>query len=445
VTEILTVTQVNQRARLLLEASFARVTVLGEVSNFKVVSGHHYFTLKDAGSQLPAVLFKREAALLKFRVADGLEVVATGRLTLYAPYGKYQLVVDRLEPRGAGALQASFQELKQKLASEGLFDASRKRALPLVPGIVAVVTSPTGAVIRDIIHVATRRFPKAQILVIPTRVQGADSAEELAAAIQRTGALADKLGLDLMIVARGGGSLEDLWAFNDERVARALAAAPIPVVTGIGHETDYTIADFVADRRAPTPSAAAELVFPRHDELLDGLTAQRARLGRAMRRDVEHRRLRLRAVSATLGDGRGLIATQLQRLGDSQAALERGLAHSLHGRRMRLGRLETQLARHEPKARLHRVQIALENAGQRLERGLRQQLARRRDRLQSFDERLSALSPLAVLDRGYAIVLGPDQHVVRDPASVRPGDALDIRVARGHLGATVTTDDGNEE
>ena len=277
------------------------------------------------------------------------------------------------------------------------------------------------------------------------RVQGAESAESIAFAIRRTSGLAAALGLDLMIVARGGGSLEDLWGFNDERVARAIVDSVIPVVSAVGHETDYTIADFVSDRRAPTPSAAAELVFPRLDELVLGLTTQRARLERSVRRDLQHRRTSLRAAATMLGDGRGLIATHRQRLGFAQAEIERGLQRFLAVHRQKLHALETHLARLHPRVRLHRVQSALASAEGRIAMALRQQLVRRHDRLDSYTEQLTALSPLAVLARGYSIVLGPGAQAVRDATAVKVGDHLDIRVAKGRLDAVVDHVDKPQE
>ncbi|MBI5509524.1 MAG: exodeoxyribonuclease VII large subunit [Deltaproteobacteria bacterium] len=435
--EVLSVSEVNQRVRLLLERSYGKVTVSGEIGNAKVVSGHHYFSLKDEAAQLPAVLFKREAVLLKFALKDGMQVVATGRLTLYAPYGRYQIVVERLEPEGAGALQVAFEQLKRQLAGEGLFAEQRKRPLPLVPRRVAVVTSPTGAVIRDIVQVAGRRFPNAQILVVPTRVQGAESAPAIAAAIRHTSDLAPALGLDVMIVARGGGSMEDLWGFNDERVARAIGAASIPVVSAVGHETDYTIADFVADRRAPTPSAAAEIVFPRYDELVALLDRHRARAERALLRDLEHWRLRLQGALRAIGDGRALLGAKTQRLSFATLAIERAAHKQLARRRLRLAALGTTLAHRHPRVRLRQMHAGLAHAETRIRLFAGQQLTRRRDRLHALGERLQALSPLGVLERGYGIVIGPDGVAVRDAAAVQRGDRLQIRVARGKLGAII--------
>ncbi len=434
---VFTVTELNQRARLLLERSFARVSVVGEVSGRRQVSGHFYFTLKDEGAQLPAVLFRGDARFLKLLPQDGIEVVATGRLTVYPPQGRYQLVVERLEARGAGALQIAFEKLKEKLAAEGLFAQARKRSLPLLPRRVAVVTSPTGAVIRDVVHVATRRLKGAHLVVFPTRVQGEGAAREIAAALGRASELAPAWSLDVIILARGGGSLEDLWAFNEEVVARAIVNTTVPVVSGVGHETDVTIADFAADVRAPTPSAAAELVFPLSDDLLTQLGERRDRLARAVRRDVELCRHRLAASVARLPDARGLMALPVQRLAAAEAALERSVGRLLSAHQVALGRLETRLARLHPQARVRELFTRIDSLGHRLRLVATQELRRRRDRLQALAERLAALSPLGVLTRGYAIVLGPDGAALCDAQRVAPGDALDIRLARGRLAALI--------
>jgi exodeoxyribonuclease VII large subunit len=434
--EPLTVSQVNQRARLLLERQFASVTVQGEISGLRIVQGHHYFCLKDKESQLSAVLFRREAAASRLELEDGLDVLATGKLTIYAPQGRYQLIVERLERRGLGALQAAFEQLKQRLAADGLFAAERKRRLPLVPRRVAVVTSPTGAVIRDIVDVATRRFPKADILLVPTRVQGEEAAPQVAAAVARASGLAVTLGLDVIIVARGGGSLEDLWCFNDERVARAIAASVVPVVSAVGHETDFTIADFVADVRAPTPSAAAELVFPQANDLRLALLQQLARCREALGRDLGRWRLHVRALRAELGDARSLLRAEAQRLAQAAAAEEDALRRLLEQRRRHLHELDLRLARQHPRAHLTDLQARLRGVRERIHLSVRQRLERDRSRLESATRHLQALSPLGVLERGYAIVLSPGGQAVRAAEEVAAGERLHIQVARGAFDAT---------
>jgi len=442
--QALTVTQVNLRARLLLEKTFGLVTVAGEVSGHRIVSGHHYFGLKDRESQLSAVWFRREAAQSHVELRDGLEVLASGKLTIYGAQGRYQIIVERLLERGAGAQQAAFEALKARLAAEGLFAEERKRALPLLPRRVAVVTSPTGAVIRDIIEVATRRFANANLLLVPTRVQGAEAVPQIVAALRRASTEAARLGLDVLIVARGGGSVEDLSCFNDEEVARAVCAAPIPVVSAVGHETDFTICDFVADVRAPTPSAAAELVFPIKSELAAMLEDGVARGHAALARDLTRRRMHVRALRAELGDARSPLRERAQRLSQARLANEEALRRSLMRRRLALREQETRVVRHDPKLRLRDVRTRLHNARARLEWLTRQQLAESRARLRSVAQRLEALSPLAVLERGYALVIDPRGRAVRRPADVAAGERLDIRVAAGSFAATVLPDFGDD-
>lgn len=436
-TAPLTVSEVNNRARLLLEKTLGLVTVTGEISNFKVVSGHSYFVLKDAQSQLNAALFKREALSLRFPLRDGMEVVATGKLTVYAAYGRYQMVVDRVEPKGVGNLQAAFEQLKTRLANEGLFAASRKRSLPLLPRRVAVVTSPTGAVIRDIVNVATRRFPNAQILVVPTRVQGAECAASVVAAIDQVAQRAAVDKIDVLIVARGGGSLEDLWGFNDEQVARAIAACPIPVVSAVGHETDFTIADFVADCRAPTPSAAAELVFPLKSDMVARLLQPVERAQHALRRDLQRQRFRLRACLAELGDGRTMLREHAQRLADLGFRREKSLRQIFLRRRQQMRHYETLLAAAHPKVRLHKLRSSVEASKGRIVLLMKQRLPTARRQMASLEARLQALSPLGVLQRGYGIVLRQDGQAVRRASEVACGERVEIRVAEGILGARV--------
>ena len=480
---VLTVSQLNAQAKNLLERSFNNVAVAGEISNLKRDgSGHRYFCLKDSGAIVAAAMFRREAQTLRFDLKDGLQVVAVGRLTLYAPYGRYQMVVERLEVRGAGALQAAFAELKNRLAQEGLFQAARKRPLPLLPARVAVVTSPTGAVIRDIINVASRRFANTQILVVPTRVQGLDCGPQIARAIERIGRLHKSLGIDVLIVARGGGSLEELWGFNDEQVARAIFASPIPVVSAVGHETDFTIADFVADVRAPTPSAAAELVFPQKSELTFTLQRLTARAGVALRRDLQRMRYRVRTARAEMGDGRSRLLESAQRLAICQHQLDGRMRRLVQLRRQRFDGFVSRLARLHPRLRLQALQASLGAAHARLvwhgpaliaarraqqeltwvrlqranpvsrlpilraslhtvERRLAFLLAStlqaRREKLTTLIMRLDALSPLAVLGRGYSLVFNTAGQLVRHPADAAVGERLTVRLAAGELAVRV--------
>jgi exodeoxyribonuclease VII large subunit len=425
----LSVTQINLRAKNLLERNIGLVSVVGEVSNLKIVAGHCYFTLKDKTSQLAAVLFKREAEALPFKLQDGMSVIAEGRLTIYGQYGRYQMVVERLEPNGAGALQLAFEQLKARLLQEGLFAANRKRPLPLLPRCVGVITSPTGAVIRDIVHVATRRFPKANILVIPTKVQGPDAAPFITAALLR----ASKLALDVIIVARGGGSLEDLWGFNDERVARSIAASPIPVVSAVGHETDFTIADFVADCRAPTPSAAAELVFPVAQDLQMALQTYVLRFAKALSRDLQRKQLMLRAVRARLSDARTLLRNSVQHLAHLQMGLQRNVQKQLLRLRLRLRAGEKTLATLHPRVQLVKIGHQIQQQRHRQMAHMRVQLKTQRAYLQTLAHRVQALSPVAVLERGYSIVLNARGDIIRDAITAVHNEILTVRVAHGSL------------
>ena len=458
---ILTVSQLNGLARDLLEERFTRVTVSGEISNYKRhASGHHYFTLKDSNAQLPAALFRREAARVGFPLRIGLEVLATGRVTVYAKTGRYQLIVEQLEPRGAGALQAAFEALKARLQEEGLFAAERKRPLPALPRRVAVATSASGAVLRDIVQVAGRRFPGAAIVLVPCDVQGAESAASIAAAIRRAGQHAERLGLDALIVGRGGGSLEDLWGFNEESVARAIAESPLVVVSAVGHETDFTIADFVADVRAPTPSAAAELLFPVRSELVARLGRSVDRCARANRRLIEVERHRLAARRLRLGDGATATREARQGIGESLQRLVTAMRREVGTAQRGLHERERRLHALHPQVRLRELRGRIQLAGHTLRQWpapqlatlrrrvdlaprmgdlLARNLAAQRARLGRSAARLDALSPLRVLQRGYAIATtGARGEVIRDAAQVRRGDAVDLRLAKGRLCATVT-------
>lgn len=436
---VLTVTQLNQGARQLLERSFGHVQVAGEVSNLKVDrSGHCYLALKDKTATINAALFRREAQAVSFALENGLSVIATGTLTVYGPSGRYQLVIKRIVLEGAGALQAAFDALKAKLLAEGLFDAERKRPLPLLPRRVAVVTSLQGAVLRDIVHVSRRRFDNAQLLIVPCRVQGAGCGQELAQAVARVGTQAQALGVDVLIVARGGGAMEELWGFNDEELARQIASCPIPVVSAVGHETDFTIADFVSDVRAPTPSAAAELVFPVKSELHRRLRHLVDRSAQGVQRELQSHRLRLRVLRAELGDGRRTLWPRMQRLTALHNRLEALAQRQTQKGRQHLHRLERRLQALHPRMRLTQLQGKVEAARHRLVQAMQRQLSQRRQRLLHVESRLQALSPVAVLGRGYAIVLTPSGEAVRHPGQASVGSAVEIRVAEGCLNAKIT-------
>ncbi|MFQ6671805.1 MAG: exodeoxyribonuclease VII large subunit, partial [Candidatus Tectimicrobiota bacterium] len=417
-----------------------------EISNLRApVSGHRYFTLKDAEAQLRCVMFKYQEGGLRCEPEDGLKVLVRGRLTVYEPRGDYQLVVGYLEPLGLGFLQRAFEQLKARLAAEGLFDAARKRPLPVLPQAIGVVTSPTGAALRDIVTVIQRRFANVHLLVAPVRVQGEGAAAEVASALE---ALSLRGGLDVVIVARGGGSLEDLWAFNEEVVARAIAASKVPVISAVGHETDYTIADFVADVRAPTPSAAAEIVvrtkadLERHLRLLARRLVTSAKTERAVRAHQFAALCRRRPLAAPFT----LVAPVGQRLDDLRARLERAAWVRLADGREAARALGRELALLAPWAALDQGCHQTGAAYRHLRAGMATCLQRWGRRLGVAAGRLDALSPLNVLERGYAIARRlPDRRLVTDAAQVRPGDGMLVTLRHGEVEAEVRTARGGRE
>ena len=428
------VSELLKAVRVTLESRFAEVRVEGEVSGLKRSgNGHVYFTLKDAEAQLDCVMYAREAGRLKFTLEEGMAVRCRGRLTIYEARGRFQMTVDKIEPTGAGALALAFEQLKQRLGAEGLFDPGRKRPLPFLPRRIGVVTSPQGAVIRDIVRVAHRRFP-VPILLAPTHVQGEGAALGIAAGIRKLEAIAD---VDVIIVARGGGSLEDLWAFNEEPVARAIHACRVPVISAVGHETDFTIADFVADLRAPTPSAAAERVVPIRDDLTAELDLLRRRGGRALAETARRARHELERARARLGDPRRLLDERRQRLDEHIERSRRVLARRLAVARADLRGVEVRLHRAHPHRRIAEQRHALAAMRHRLETALQPALARRRHAIESARGKLEALSPIRVLERGFSLTQRADGHVVTSAADVQPGDPVSVRVSDGTIDATV--------
>jgi exodeoxyribonuclease VII large subunit len=430
------VSELLKAARVALESRFADVRVEGEVSGLKRSGGGHlYFCLKDAQGQLDCVLYAREAARLKFRLDEGMAVRCRGRLTLYEARGRFQMTVADVEPTGAGALALAFEQLKTKLAAEGLFETSRKRALPFLPRRVGVVTSATGAVIRDIVRVAHRRCP-VPILLAPTPVQGEGASIAIAAALRRLASVAD---VDVIIVARGGGSLEDLWAFNEEPVARAIFGCRVPVISAVGHETDFTIADFVADVRAPTPSAAAERAVPVLADLRAELALLGRRAGRATAEHVRARRHTLERARGRLGDPRRLLDERRQRLDDAAERARRQLARQLAAARAGLRALETSLLRAHPHRRILVHRNALGALQHRLEAAPRGDLARRRHAVEALRGKLEALSPLRVLERGFSLTQLADGRLLTSAEDARPGDEIRVRLRLGELHAEVRT------
>jgi len=421
--------------RTLLEDSLGRVWVSGETSNlFAARTGHFYFTLKDAEGQIRCALFRNDAKRLPFELENGLEVIMLAEPTVYQARGELQLVVREIEPRGEGALQLAFEQLRRRLEAEGLFDEARKRALPEHPRRVGVVTSPSGAAIRDVIQVSGRRSPGTPLLISPTRVQGDGSELEIAAAIGR---IAAEPGIDVVLVVRGGGSLEDLWSFNTEPVVRAIASSPVPIVSGVGHESDFTLADYVADQRAATPSAAAMLALPDRLAWRDQLVASWRRLASGARASVGVRRERLargRGALRMLAPSARLQAQQ-QHLHSVGRALLRAAASSQASRRARFARAAERLAAARPDTAASRARLLASGAA--LARGVERLATERRSRLAMLGAQLDSLSPLAVLGRGYAVARRLDDgRIVREAGDVRVGDRLTVRVASAEIVAT---------
>jgi exodeoxyribonuclease VII large subunit len=434
---VFTVGQLTRAIKDTLEGRFGGLWVEGEISNLRAhTSGHVYFTLKDEEAQIRAVLFRSRARRLRFAPADGLHVLAFAALDVYAARGEYQLVCELLEPKGLGALQLAYEQLKGRLAGEGLFDRARKRPLPLLPRRVGLVTSPTGAVARDFLRIVTRRFAGLQVLLCPVRVQGETAAAEI---VEALGLLNRLGGLDVIVVARGGGSLEDLWAFNEEAVARAIAASKIPVVSAVGHETDVTIADFVADLRAPTPSAAAELVVPDRAELARQLDALGRRLGRGVRLRTERLAERLRDFRRrrVLTDPARPLRDGARRLDDLGVRLGRAAARRTMRTRERLDRAGRALRPQLLAAHLRHQRQVAEQLAHRLRRAVWTEAARRRRAIEALAGRLDGLSPLACLARGYAIATLPTGEILTRADRVRPGAEVRVRLHRGTLGCTV--------
>ena len=429
---VLTVSELTWRIKEQLEEEFTGLWVEGEISNLRSpTSGHIYFTLKDEAAQLKAVLFRSRLRNLRFEPTDGLKVLAFGALDVYAARGEYQLVVELLEPQGIGALQLAFEQLKERLGREGLFDPARKRPLPVLPQKIGLVTSPTGAAIRDILNIITRRFANLHILIAPVRVQGEEAPREIVEALQALNRVA---GLDVIIVARGGGSLEDLWAFNDEAVVRAISASTVPVISAVGHETDYTIADFVADLRAPTPSAAAELVVKEKEALVRSVAQLHLRLRSAIRQRMillGDRVEWLRSRRVLTDPGRPL-RDLARRLDDLAARLPLALRRQGERAASRFKNAKNNLLLLSPLATItHRAKI-LEQWWDRIERAGVQAVEAKTAKFRHAVAQLESLSPLAVLGRGYSICR-VGERIVRSAGEAAPGDLVNVLLHRGEL------------
>ena len=435
--DVYTPSRLNREARTLLERGFGALWVEGELSNFsRPSSGHWYFSIKDEGAQLRCAMFRQKNMLTRFTPKDGAHIQIRGRVSLYEPRGDYQFIVDSMEDAGEGALRRRFDLLKTKLAAEGLFAMERKRPLPRLPRRIGIVTSPTGAAIRDVLNILNRRFCTIPVLVYPVPVQGAGAAAQIAAAIRLASTRAD---CDVLIVARGGGSLEDLWAFNEEVVARAIFECRIPVVSGVGHEVDFTIADFVADVRAPTPSGAAELVAPDCAEWTRALAITSHRLAKALRRRLAANNERftwLQRRFALVHPGVQLRQQQ-QRVDELEQRLIRELSVALRRRQTTLTHLAAQLRHRSPAVRLAAAGTRLQIARTAIATALNKKMERLRSRLAVTVRTLDAVSPLATLQRGYAIVTDGNGRVVTDAAAVTGGDRIVARLAQGTIEARV--------
>ncbi len=449
----LSVSELTESVRKAIEARFSSVWVEGEISNFKAhSSGHWYFTIKDEGAQLRAKCFRSANSRIRFRPKDGLKVRARGRLSVYEARGEYELIVEALDPVGAGALQVAFEQLRDRLQAEGLFAAELKRPLPIFPGRVGVVTSPTGAAIRDILNVISRRTRTVHVLFSPARVQGEGAGRDIARAIKllnehhekarQSGRDADFV--DVLIVGRGGGSTEDLWAFNEEEVARAIRASAIPVISAVGHETDFTIADFVADRRAATPSAAAELVAAREDQICAHLAQAGQNLSRLMRYKIVNARSRVQeqALSHAFDEVRGRLRDAGTATNAAQHRLRIQMSQTLTGAQLRADALSSSLAPSHLRARLAEARARFESAYSGCHASIDKQLTGAEKRLGLAAASLDALSPLAVLHRGYAMAMKQDGTILRDAGSVSRGDSIRVKLARGTLDARV---EGSED
>ncbi|MGA2605454.1 MAG: exodeoxyribonuclease VII large subunit [Verrucomicrobiia bacterium] len=443
--QIFSVTDLTRRVKDLLEEKFPSVWVEGEISNLRSPSsGHVYFTLKDANAQLAVVVFRGVATKVGFAVKDGLQVIAFGDISVYERNGQYQLVARQLLPKGLGALQLAFEELKQRLAKEGLFDPARKRPIPVLPQHIGLVTSPAGAAIRDFLNIISRRFPNVHIVVNPVRVQGDGAGKEIAAAIDEFNALhaSGQLPLDVLIITRGGGSLEDLWAFNEEVVARALARSEIPTISAVGHEIDFTISDFVADLRAPTPSAAAELVVKAKDEFARQITQYQARLQNDLRLRLAEARQRFSTLASSYVFHRPAetIRQHQQQLDDYAHRLHRAPGAAVAAHRARWKTVAQKFKLLSPQAMLVNRRQRLGANEHRFQTARARRTEAARHRLGQARAKLEILSPNATLQRGYSITVIPETgRIVRSVAHIQPGTTISTKVLDGTFGSVVSS------
>jgi len=436
VTRALSVTELNHQARHLLEASFLQVWVEGELSSLsRPSSGHWYFSLKDSRCQVRCAMFRSFNQRVRETPREGDQVRIRGKVTLYENRGDFQIIVEQIEPAGTGALQQAFEALKARLQQEGLFDVARKKPLPTLPRRIGVVTSPTGAAIHDILTVLARRCPSIPVTLYPTAVQGKAATADIIRAIKAANTHAEA---DVLIIGRGGGSLEDLWCFNEEAVARAIAASALPTISAVGHEVDVTIADFVADLRAPTPSAAAEKISPDQDAWSKQLRESELRLAGATRRALTRIETSLRHLSARLRDPRRELLDKAQRMDELDLRLGKAIGQTLERSDTRASHLTRRLSLQSPVRRLADSRDHLDSLNQRLGASVGQRIDRQNSRLEHLAQTLHVVSPLATLGRGYAIVQDDRGSIIRSAADLKTGDRVTARVARGRLEARVT-------
>jgi len=430
--KVYTVSELNAKIKSLLEEQFPFVWIVGEVSNFRVpLSGHFYFTLKDEESQINAVMFRNQQRQLKFKPEDGMRITGMGRLSVYEPRGAYQIILEYLEPCGIGALQIAFEKLKAQLAAEGLFDEKHKKAIPFLPHKIALVTSPSGAVVHDMLNIINRRFSNVNIQVVAVKVQGEGAENEIVAALEKLNQQAD---VDVAILARGGGSLEDMHAFNSERVARAIFVSEIPIISAIGHETDYTIADFAADLRAPTPSAAAEMAVPVKIELLQKLNDISSDLKYRMANIIDRLRFSLTDMSQRLVDPQKQIEDWRLRIDDYTSRMMRHIRILQERHKERFLWWKDRLWVHSPAHQARNLKIIVEQNKYKLLKSYNKNIDRKAGRLSELSIQLETLSPIAILKRGYSITRTiPDFKLVLDPRVVSIDQDLEVMVAKGTL------------
>ena len=432
---ILTVSELTASIKHLLESRFPFVWISGEISNFrKPSSGHFYFTLRDDDAQISAVMFRNQARNLGFDLEDGMHILALGRISLYEPRGAYQIILEYIEPKGVGALQIAFEQLKERLNKEGLFIQDHKRKLPLIPKKINLITSPTGAVVHDMIHIIRRRYPNMPIRVYPVKVQGQGATAEICSAFEILNASDASAGTDIIILARGGGSLEDLQAFNSEEVARSVYNARVPVISAIGHETDFTISDFTADLRAPTPSAAAELAVPVKDELITSVSRFQNRLKQQMAHQLKNRRCDLEQLLKRLPTPQRKLQDLILRVDDYSNRITGSMKKIICNQNDRLNWMNDRLIAHNPKSVALRLTLNLNRLNNALQIKMVNILNERENRLLEGQTKLAALNPVSILKRGYSITRAlPKGLIVRSPDDVEDDQLVDVRVADGSL------------